>query len=126
MQGSGKQTRSFCYVSDIINGILLAASKEEGKNEIFNLGNDKEEYKILDLVKLLSDVSGKIIEPIHVDKPEGSTPRRIPDISKARKMLGYEPKVKLMEGLKLTFDWYKNKIESIKSSSKTLPWEESK
>ncbi|MBI1978627.1 MAG: SDR family NAD(P)-dependent oxidoreductase [Candidatus Aenigmarchaeota archaeon] len=124
IQGNGTETRSFCYVSDIVDGILLAASKEEGKNEIFNLGNDKEEYRILDLVKLLSNVSGKKIEPIQIDKLEGSTSRRIPDISKARMMLGYDPKVKLSEGLKLAFDWYKSKIESIiKYPSKPFPWE---
>ena len=104
VQGNGSETRSFCYVSDIVDGIILAAGKEEGKNEIFNLGNPKEEYSINSLIKLMGKFSGKNITPIYLERREGSTKRRRPDISKAEKMIGFKPKINLERGFKLTYD----------------------
>jgi len=125
VQGDGSESRSFCYIDDIVDGIILAAFKEAGANEAFNLGNNMEECKISDLIKMLSHISGKKINPIFSDiRPEGSATRRLPDISKARKLLGYNPKTTLRDGLKLTYYWYKKEIESILKNAKTkdYPW----
>jgi len=120
VQGDGSECRSFCYIDDIVDGIILAAFKEAGMDEVFNLGNDGEECKIIDLIKILSQISGKEIEPVFSGiRPEGSATRRLPDISKARKLLDYDPKISIRDGLKLTYDWYKNEIES---DAKEYPW----
>lgn len=110
IQGKGTETRSFCYADDIIEGMILAATKEEGKNEIFNLGNPSEEVAINDLVKLLEKISNKKLKPVHIEKLEGSVEKRKPDISKAKKLLGFEPKTSLENGLKKTYEWYEKEI----------------
>ncbi len=125
VQGNGSESRSFCYIDDIVDGIISAAFKDAGANEVFNLGNDREEYKIIDLIKMLSQISGKKIKPAFSGvRPEGSATRRLPDISKARKLLGYDSKISLRDGLKLTYNWYKEEIESIlkNTDAKEYPW----
>lgn len=111
VQGTGNETRSFCFVDDIIDGIILAATKDEGKNEIFNIGNPEEEMSINQLIEHLKNVTNKDIAPVYIERPEGSTLRRKPDITKARKMLGFTPKVIVEEGLRKTFEWYENEIK---------------
>ncbi len=97
--GDGKQTRSFCYVSDMVDGIVAAMDRGE-KEEVYNLGNPNE-FTILELadtVKKLTGASSEIalVEQLPTDDPL----RRCPDITKARERLGWEPKVELEEGLK--------------------------
>lgn len=96
--GDGKQTRSFCFVSDLIDG-LIAAMERGSKGEIYNLGNPVE-FTILQLaekIKLLTNSTSEIssVESLPKDDPT----RRCPDIQKAREILGWEPKVSLEEGL---------------------------
>jgi nucleoside-diphosphate-sugar epimerase len=109
IQGDGSQTRSYCYISDAIDGIMAIGNKKTN-GETFNLGNDKEEITALQLSKIVAEVAGVQVMPKFVHLLAGSTPRRKPSIDKARKLLGYEPKVSLREGLKLTFEWYYNDI----------------
>lgn len=110
IQGSGNNTRSFCFISDAIECILLAVSKKTIVNEIFNIGNP-EEITINSLASLLIGLTGVSIKPTHIVAPEGGTSRRFPDISKAKNILGYEPRVPLSEGLSKTFNWYKHNIK---------------
>lgn len=105
-QGDGSQTRSFCYVSDAVNGTVSAAQKIEAENQIFNIGNP-EEVTINKLILLLEKIAKSKFTPKFIPLPEGGTRRRVPDISKARQILRYEPEVPLIEGLKITYDWYK-------------------
>lgn len=109
VQGDGNQTRSFCYVTDAVKGTILAATNPKAANQIFNIGNP-EEITINRLAKLVSKTAGVRIEPKHVPLPEGGTPRRVPDIGKAKNILGYEPEVSLKEGLRMTFEWYKSDL----------------
>lgn len=102
--GDGKQTRSFCYVDDLIEGIIrLAKSKEQAP---INLGNPGE-FTVLELAKKvikLTTSSSKIIRlPALPDDPG----QRNPDINKAKKLLGWSPKVELKEGLAKTIEWFK-------------------
>jgi len=102
--GNGKQTRSFCYVSDLIEGIYLLLLSRE--NEPVNIGNPGEVsmLKLADLIiKLTNSNSRKIFKPLPVDDPKV----RCPDISKAKKILNWQPKVKVKEGLKKTIEWFK-------------------
>lgn len=97
--GDGTQTRSFCYVSDMVDGIIAAMDKGK-KGEIYNLGNP-DEFNLLELAEIVKKVTGANSEVAFVEKlPEDDPQRRCPDITKARKSLGWESKVSLEEGLK--------------------------
>ena len=102
--GSGKQTRSFCYISDLIDGIHKLMMS--GKNEPVNIGNP-DEHTILEfaeLIKELSKSSSEIVfKPLPLDDPHV----RCPDITTAKKELKWQPKVELREGLKRTIEWLK-------------------
>ena len=104
VEGDGTETRSFCFVDDAISATLLAHKDNLHKERIFNIGTNFES-SILDLINLLSKISGKSITPKFHLKENAGTNRRIPDISKV-KSVGYTPKISLEEGLKITYDWY--------------------
>ena len=106
IQGDGEQRRSFCFVSDAVVGTLAAALDPAGANEIFNLGNPGEEHSINELAAMLAQVSGKPIDPRHVPFDGEGTRRRVPDVSRARERLGFEPTVTLEDGLAETYSWY--------------------
>lgn len=102
--GTGKQTRSFCYVDDLVEGIKrLALSKACGP---VNVGNPKE-FTILELAGLIQKISGvkqkMIKKPLPVDDPK----QRRPDISLVKKQFGWQPKIELAQGLKKTYEWFK-------------------
>jgi len=105
--GNGKQTRSFCYISDLVEGIYKLLISDF--NEPVNLGNP-DEKTILQFAKIiikLTDSKSKIIfKPLPVDDPK----QRCPDISRAKKILKWKPKVSLEEGLKRTIDWFRIKL----------------
>ncbi|HEY5038986.1 MAG TPA: UDP-glucuronic acid decarboxylase family protein, partial [bacterium] len=97
--GSGSQTRSFCYVSDLVEGLWKAVSSPGTKGEVINLGNPQE-TTILRFARLVLDLCGKpgakiVKKPLPSDDPA----RRKPDISKAKKRLGWTPRIPLKEGL---------------------------
>ncbi|MFN3550631.1 MAG: GDP-mannose 4,6-dehydratase, partial [Endomicrobiia bacterium] len=103
--GDGSQTRSFCYISDLVEAIYKLLFKEIP--EPVNLGNP-EEMRIIDfayLIKELTNSKSKIVfKPLPQDDPK----QRKPDITKAKKLLNWQPKVSLKKGLKLTIDYFKN------------------
>ncbi|PVU69175.1 NAD-dependent dehydratase [Sulfolobus sp. SCGC AB-777_L09] len=104
--GDGNQTRAFLYVSDWTEATKKILFTQGLKGEVFNVGSDKE-VKIIDLAKMiirLTNSNSKIkFLPPRADDP----PRRAADITKAKKILGWEPKVNLEEGLKRTIEWFK-------------------
>lgn len=105
--GSGSQTRSFCYVSDLVNGILrLMAS---GENDPVNIGNPQE-MSIEDMARLVIAMTGSksqvVFKPLPTDDPKV----RQPDITRARTLLGWEPQVSLDEGLTSTIAYFRRKI----------------
>jgi dTDP-glucose 4,6-dehydratase len=102
--GDGKQTRSFCFVSDEVDGLLaLLESDHVGP---MNIGNP-DEFTMLELAELVLEVTGAsvdlVFEPMPVDDPR----QRRPDISLAERVLGWHPRVDLREGLARTYDWYR-------------------
>ncbi|MFH0838932.1 MAG: NAD-dependent epimerase/dehydratase family protein [Candidatus Omnitrophota bacterium] len=104
--GSGEQSRSFLYVTDLARGILEVAEKYPVCDPV-NLGND-EEIKIKDLVKLIIKLSNRKIDFFFdTSKPDGQ-PRRNCDITKAKEKIGFEARIKLEEGIKSTIDWALN------------------
>lgn len=97
--GDGTQTRSFCYVSDLIDGIILAMDKGQS-GEVYNLGNP-DEFSILELAEKVKKLIGASSELKTAESlPEDDPKMRCPDIAKAKTELGWEPKVSLEEGLK--------------------------
>jgi len=108
--GDGSQTRSFCYIDDLVEGIFIASLKEGIEGEVFNLGNP-EEYRIIDLarkiIKLTESKSNIKFLPPMEDDPK----RRCPDITKAKKLLNWEPKISLDEGLKITIEYFNRKLK---------------
>jgi dTDP-glucose 4,6-dehydratase len=106
--GSGKQTRSFCYVSDLVDGILRLM--ESSVNDPVNIGNPHEmtiEQIAREILRLTGSNSKIVYRPLPEDDPKV----RQPDITRARTLLGWEPKVPLEEGLRKTLDYFREKVE---------------
>ena len=106
--GDGKQTRSFCYITDTLIGLLKMIVSNRAKGEVLNIGNSHE-IRILDLAQLIDQLAGSRSKIIFGPLPCDDPPRRCPDISKARQMLGWEPKVCLEDALKRTIEWFRLK-----------------
>jgi UDP-glucose 4-epimerase len=104
IQGSGTETRAFDYIDDFINGMMLCYVKGK-ENEIYHIGNDKEEISILTLLHKMADLLHLKVNVKHGEITMGSATRRCPNINKLRS-LGFEPKVSLDEGLRKTLEWY--------------------
>jgi UDP-glucuronate decarboxylase len=102
--GDGSQTRSFCYVSDLVDGLirLMASGIDDGP---VNLGNPNE-LTVADLVQRVLRMTGSLSRVVHRPLPVDDPRRRRPDISRARERLGWEPKVSLQHGLEATAAWF--------------------
>lgn len=104
--GDGKQTRSFCFVDDLVEGILSLLVSPSGKQQTVNLGNP-EEYTILQAVETFENVIQKKLAIEYADLPKDDPVRRKPDISKAKSLLHWEPTVNFEEGIKRTWEYFK-------------------
>lgn len=105
--GDGMQTRSFCYVSDLVDGIVRAMFTEGTNGEVINLGNP-EEYRMIDLAKKIKDMTGTTSEIVCKELPLDDPQERQPDITKAKTLLGWEPKVTVSAGLSKTIAYYRS------------------
>src|SRR5579859_79967 len=105
--GDGQQTRSFCYVADLIEGILRLSRSEE--HLPVNIGNPVE-FTILECAEAVLEVTDSKSELRFEPLPQDDPTRRKPDISKAKEVLDWEPKISLREGLKMSLDFFKSKL----------------
>jgi dTDP-glucose 4,6-dehydratase len=105
--GSGGQTRSFCYISDLVDGILRLAMSSV--NEPVNIGNPHE-MSIEEMARLIVKMTGSSSRIVFKELPVDDPKVRQPDITRARTLLGWEPKVSLEEGLTSTIDYFKTKM----------------
>jgi UDP-glucose 4-epimerase len=109
IHGDGSQVRAWCYVDDLVDALLLVLERPEAVGEVFNVGNERSVLTILDLAEQIRALMGGGVEitfrPLHYTDVE----MRIPNIDKARKLLGWEPKVDLEEGLSRTIAWYRER-----------------
>lgn len=103
VHGDGTQTRSLCYVSDLIEGFMRLLDRDDVTMPV-NLGNPRE-VTILELAKIIIDLVGSDSELSFTDRPVDDPEVRCPDISRAKELLGWEPKVDLTEGLTRTIEW---------------------
>jgi len=102
--GDGMQTRSFCYVSDLVEGILRLSESEE--HTPVNIGNPGE-FTMIECAKEVLAVTGSKSEIVFEPLPQDDPTRRKPDITKAKKLLGWEPKIALREGLEKSLEYFK-------------------
>jgi len=102
--GEGTQTRSFCYIDDMVDGLKKALFLKNTVGEVINLGNP-DERTIIDLAKLIKEIVGSSSNIIFEELPEDDPKSRKPDISKAKRLLDWTPRVSLKEGLKKTIDY---------------------
>ena len=105
--GDGQQTRSFCFVADLIAGIVLLSRSDEHLPT--NIGNPTE-FTILEAAQTILEITGSKSELRFEPLPQDDPTRRKPDITKAKSILGWEPKISLKEGLKLSMDFFKSKV----------------
>ena len=105
--GDGSQTRSFCYVDDTVDGIIRMMNTPRGITGPVNLGNPNE-ISILDLARLIIDLTGSRSRIVFKPLPQDDPRRRCPDITLAREKLGWKPKIDLMTGLKKTVEYFSN------------------
>jgi len=105
--GTGRQTRSFCYVSDEIDGFIRLAKSDE--NLPVNIGNP-DEFTILECAKHVLRVTGSKSKITYEPLPQDDPKQRCPDITKARQLLGWEPKINLETGLQMSLDYFRKAI----------------
>jgi len=116
--GDGAQTRSFCYVSDLVDGMIRMMNRDDSPIKDFgdkftgpvNLGNP-DEYKILDFATKIKELTGAKSKIVFKPLPPDDPMQRRPDITLARQKLGWEPKVSLGDGLDKTIEYFKNKLK---------------
>jgi len=113
IHGDGLQTRTFCYIDDLVDGITRALLTDAARGEAINLGGDRE-ITIANLARTIwkrinPDIKAKIVKIPYQTLSKGyeDVRRRVPDLSKADVLLGYRPKVKLLDGLDRTIAWHR-------------------
>jgi UDP-glucose 4-epimerase len=108
----GQQTRCFTYIDDTIEGSILAATLKEGEGQSFNVGNNRE-TTVLELAEMVKELAGSSSEIVHLSYADAygsafeETRRRVPDVSKAERLLGFRARVPMEEGLQRTLAWFK-------------------
>ncbi|MBN1632963.1 MAG: NAD-dependent epimerase/dehydratase family protein [Ignavibacteria bacterium] len=112
IHGDGDQIRSWCYIDDMVNGIMLAITNKNAVGEIFNIGNPKGTVTISSLAEKIVVLTRTKSKIVYVPKNYVDVELRIPSIEKATELLGYTPKVNLDEGIIKTYRWYKKWLQA--------------
>jgi len=109
VHNDGSQIRAWCYVDDIVEAVLLCLAQGEAIGQAFNVGNPRSVLTIYDLARTVVRLSGSTSRVTFVDWPYTDVELRIPNIAKARRLLGFEPRVDLDDGLLRTIAWYRER-----------------
>ncbi len=115
--GDGKQTRSFCYITDTVTGLLLLASCKAAKGQIVNIGN-AQEITILELAKKIKKITRCRAPVTFHALPKDDPHRRCPDTGKLEKLVKWKPNIKFEDGLKRTITWFSSKKEAANPKTK--------
>lgn len=119
--GTGEETRDFTYVGDIVDGLLRAAVFESAVGQEFNLASGKE-TRIIDLAHMINEATGNKAGISFAQRRKWDTKDRLlASIDRARALIGYEPKISFVEGLKNTIDWFKKNWDKIEASARFGP-----
>lgn len=103
--GDGMQTRSLCYVSDLVRGLRMVMEHPGAGGELFNLGNP-DERTVLEIARIIIELCGSASPIVHETSRQDDPDRRCPNIDKVRAMLGWEPQVPLIDGLRRTIEYF--------------------
>jgi dTDP-glucose 4,6-dehydratase len=106
VHGDGSQTRSFCYVDDLVDGIVRLLMVEPAFHEPVNIGNPSE-MTVLEMAELIKELTGSSSDIKFTERPVDDPSVRRPDIGRAQKLLGWNPTVDVRDGLKRTLDWFR-------------------
>jgi nucleoside-diphosphate-sugar epimerase len=110
IHNEGDQIRSWCYIDDIVDAIMLALERDEAVGESFNIGNPRSTVTIYQLAQLILRLTGSKSPIEFIDWDFADVELRIPDVKKAEKLLGFRAQVELEQGLLDTIDWYRRKL----------------
>jgi nucleoside-diphosphate-sugar epimerase len=110
VHNEGAQIRSWCYIDDIVNGIILTLEKQEAIGHTFNIGNPRSTITIYNLARLIIRLSNSSSKIKFIKRDSPDVELRIPNIKKAQKILNFKPKIDLEEGLIKTIKWYKERL----------------
>jgi len=115
INGTGDSSRDFTFVEDVVQANLLAmfTNNEDAINQVYNIPGG-EQTTLNELFDILKEISGKNIEVVHGPERDGDIKHSLADVSKAKRLLGYDPGTSPAEGLKKTLDWYKEKEIEVK------------
>jgi len=118
INGDGKTSRDFTFVANAVKANLLSLFTEnrEAINQVYNIGCGQQ-TSLMQLFQYLKKIAGSNVEPIHAPERTGDVKHSLADISKAKKLLGYDPAVSVEEGLMQTYAWYKLKSENLETKS---------
>ncbi len=105
MYGDGSTSRDYTYVTDTVQGILSAINYNETGFEIINLGNNYS-ISLKELIAAIEEVTGKKAKIEQLPEQPGDVPKTFADISKAKRLLNYQPKTQLKDGLRNFYDWF--------------------
>ncbi|MFZ2199895.1 MAG: GDP-mannose 4,6-dehydratase, partial [Microgenomates group bacterium] len=108
MYGDGSSTRSFCYIDDLVSGIIKVYQTEKAIGEVINLGNPTE-YTLSDAIKTFEGVIGSELPKEYIATPPDDPKKRKPDIAKAKSLLGWEPTIDFKTGIAKTLKYYEAK-----------------
>jgi len=108
VHNDGSQIRAWCYVDDIVDGVLLSIARDEAVGHAFNIGNPRCIITVYNLAREVIRLTGSKSKIRFEQMNRADVELRVPSITKARELLGYEPKIDLEEGLKWTIDWYRS------------------
>ncbi|HLY65965.1 MAG TPA: GDP-mannose 4,6-dehydratase, partial [Chloroflexota bacterium] len=107
--GDGAKTRSYCYVDDLVRGIIQAQFSDGTNGQVFNLGNPGE-FTLDELAAMVVRLAGSSSTIEYLPPREDDPTRRRPDISRVKAQLGWEPRVALEDGLRQTIDWFRTEL----------------
>ena len=107
--GDGSQTRSFCYVDDMVDGLMALMATDHEVSGPINIGNPVE-FTMIELAELVLELTGSDSQIEHRPLPQDDPRRRRPDISRAQDVLGWSPRVPLREGLPMTAEWFAEEV----------------
>jgi UDP-glucose 4-epimerase len=108
IHGDGSQIRAWCYVDDMVDGTLLVLERPEAVGQAFNIGNNRSTVTIYDLAQRVNRLTGNPGKIVFQPLDYADVELRIPNVDKARELLGFEAKVELDEGLERTIEWYRS------------------
>jgi nucleoside-diphosphate-sugar epimerase len=114
--GDGTQTRSLCFVSDLVDGIWRTIRNDDARGRVFNLGNP-EEHTVLEYARLIRELCDSVAEIVFQPLPADDPTRRQPNIAQAHEVLGWQPTVSLRDGLSRTIAWYREQLPVPQGSS---------